>query len=430
MSGTNGLKTADDVERFLTEMDQYPDTADPDGDPEDDTADPDDPDTADPDEPDEDPDDPDTADPEEDDTAAPRAKIVARGAVRAFLSKNGGRPPTQAQLSGLLTHLFKKGAKHHAQRRYVRAPTPPQVEVRRRPTPKVQRFRNRVFRDVRKQVPGKTITSKGYYYSTAEVVFTGIGDVQGAALVLPPTTIRFFHEAIDENVSRLVLPSGGGGVPHKVNPGETNLQYPGKNLYPREVFVITHVGLEFCGMRVMFDSAELQPLQLDPAIKDLLGGNGTIWDDGQVFLPGEILNDYDGRCRLIDAMFPTGVLYFAWDRKHSGGNRDAQELLISPMQRIPVTRMGLNETSGGANLLEMNEGYVWSLDQQTSAGRAGLFEAWIKTHEQVMYPVKPVNMGGQSLIPRRLAVLLRLTVYGDAIRPVDDLVLAPERRLR
>ncbi|HSN99369.1 MAG TPA: hypothetical protein VLS89_13830 [Candidatus Nanopelagicales bacterium] len=420
----SGLKTAQDVERFLEDMDRFPDTAEPEDEADADTASPEDPDTADPDGVEDDLDDPDAGDDDED-TAGPAARISARGALRLFLNKNGGRMPTQEQLPGLLAHVYKKGAK-----RRPRLRIPPQVEVKRPLTPNVLRFRNRIFGAVNRLHNRKTVTSKGYYYSTSEVVFTGVGDVQGAALSLSPTTIRFFHEAIDDNVLRLVESSGGGGIAHKVTPGETNLQYPGKNLYPREVFVISHVGIEFCGMRVMFDPGDLQPLPIDPQIKDLLSGNGTIWDDGQVFLPGALLNDFDGRCLLVDSLFPTGVLYFVWDKKQVGGNRDVQELLISTLQRIPVTRMGLNETSGGANLLEMHEGYVWSLDQQTSAGRAGIFEARIRTHERVMFPIKPVDIGGSFLVPRRLSVLLRMTVYGDAIRPVDDLVQAPERRMR
>jgi len=415
------VRTAQDVEKFMAEMDRYADTADPD-DEDSDPADPDDPDTADPDD-----EDPDTADPDDesdgsegDDTAAP-----IRRTLRHFLSANGGKPPTNDQLAGLLTHVYKRGGAR--QRRVL---VPPALEPRRPLTPGVRQFRNRLFRMVRKKHDGKTVTSKGYYYGTGEVVFSGVGDGHGAALLLNPTTIRFFHEAIEDKVFRLADVSGAGGISYIVTAGDTNLQYPGKNLYPREVFVISHIGLEFCGMRVMYDPAEIQNMTLDPALRETLTGNGTLWDDGMVFLPGELLNDYSGRCRLIDAMYPTGVLYFVWDKKQAGGNRDVQELLISPMQKIPVTRMSLNETSGGANLLEMHEGYVWSLDQQTSAGRAGIFEARIRTHERVTFPIKPVDIAGSFLVPRRLSVILRMTVYGDAIRPKDDLVLAPERRTR
>jgi len=48
----------------------------------------------------------------------------------------------------------------------------------------------------------------------------------------------------------------------------------------------------------------------------------------------------------------------------------------------------------------------------------------------VTFPIKPVDIAGSFLVPRRLSVILRMTVYGDAIRPKDDLVLAPERRTR
>ena len=405
----------------MADMDRYADTADPED--EDQETDPEDPDTADPENEDPDEEESDETDANKDgDTAAP----TIRRTLQTFLSANGGRPPTNEQLTGLLSHAYKKGTTK--QRRLV---LPPSVLDTRRPlTPRVRQVRNHLFRAVRRKHGGRTITSKGYYYGTAEVVFSGVGDGHGAALLLNPTTIKFFHEAVDDKVHRLADGSGAGGIPYVVTAGDTNLQYPGKNLYPREVFIISHIGLEFCGMRVMYDPAEIQNLTLDPAIREALTGNGTLWDDGMVFLPGELLNDYSGRCRLIDAMYPTGVLYFVWDKKQAGGNRDVQELLISPLQKIPVTRMSLNETSGGANLLEMHEGYVWSLDQQTSAGRAGIFEARIRTHERVTFPIKPVDIAGSFLVPRRLSVILRMTVYGDAIRPKDDLVLAPETRIR
>jgi hypothetical protein len=149
-----------------------------------------------------------------------------------------------------------------------------------------------------------------------------------------------------------------------------------------------------------------------------------------VFLPGEIINDFDGRCRLLDAMYPSGVLYFAWKKQQGGGSRDTQELLISTMQKIPVSRMALMETSAGANLLEMHEGYVWSLDQQTAAGRYGIFQALIRTHEPVTFPIIPVDIGGKKFIPKRLAAILRMTVYGDSIRPKDDVIQTPEGRIR
>ena len=100
------------------------------------------------------------------------------------------------------------------------------------------------------------------------------------------------------------------------------------------------------------------------------------------------------------------------------------------MQKIPVNRMALAETSGGANLLEMHEGYVWSLDQQTAAGRYGIFQARMRTHERVTFPVVPVEIGGKKLIPKRISAILRMTVYGDAIRPKDDVIQAPEARAR
>ncbi|MCC6556022.1 MAG: hypothetical protein IT372_23925 [Polyangiaceae bacterium] len=412
------MKTSQDVEKFMTQLDRLatdPDTGDPDEDDENqDAGDPDE-DSQDAGDPDEDGD---------DDTAGPDNAAI-RKILLQFQSANGGKPPNNDQLLGLLSHTFKKGVK-------VRKPpaAPPPANPRRPLLPNVYRFKNKLFRQVRKQHGGKTVTSKGYYYGTSEAVFTGVGDGQGAALVLEPGVIKFFHEAIDDKVFRLVDATGQNGIAHTVNAGETNLQYPGKNLYPREVFVITHLGIEFCGMRVLYSPADVGNLQLDSKLKETLSGNGTLWDDGTVFLPGELLNDYDGRCRLIDAMFPTGVLYFVWDKRQAGGNRDVQELLISPLQKIPVARMNLGETSGGVGLAEMSEGYVWSLDQQTSAGRAGIFEARIRTHEPVTFPIKPVDIGGNKLVPKRLSVILRMTVYGDAIRPKDDLVTTQDQRMR
>lgn len=420
------MKTAEEVQSFLTQMDRRADTADPDSA---DAADPDYADAGDPDSPEaSDPDNPETSDPDSADTAGPSGispKVSIETVIERFMAANGGKTPNRTQLQGLLHHVYNKGI-----RLRPRKPAPPPSRLKVRPLPpRVHAFRNDAFAKFRRSYPD-SLTTKGYYYSTAEVVFTGVGDATGAGLSLKPTTITFFNEAIDDNVFRLVDSSGSHGVAHIVNPGETNLQYPGKNLYPRELFVITHVGLEFCGLRAMYDPAELKAITLRPEILDVLTGTGTLWDDGKVFLPGEIINDFDGRCRLLDAMYPSGVLYFAWKKQQSGGSHDSQELLISTMQKIPVNRMALVETSGGANLLEMHEGYVWSLDQQTASGRYGIFQALIRTHEQVTFPIIPVDIAGRKLIPRRVAAILRMTVYGDAIRPKDDVIQAPEARPR
>jgi hypothetical protein len=417
------MKTAEEVQSFLTQMDRRVDTGDPDLL---DTGDPDEIEAGDPDGMEAgDSDALEAGDPDDADTAGPAVTAQVSSVIERFQAANGGKAPTRAQLKGLLLHAYGKGAKKRPRR-----PVPPsQLAVRRPLTPRVNAFRNDAFAKFRRTYP-ENVTTKGYYYSTAEVVFTGIGDPVGAGLALEPTTIRFFNEAIDDNAFRLVDKDGNNGIAHTVNPGETNLQYPGKNLYPRELFVITHVGLEFCGLRVMYDPTQLSSLKLRPEIVDLLSGKGTLWDDGKVFLPGELINDFDGRCRLLDAMYPSGVLYFAWKKQQSGGSRDSQELLISTMQRIPVSRMALTETSGGASLLEMHEGYVWSLEQQTAAGRYGIFQALIRTHESVTFPIIPVDIGGMKVIPKRLAAILRMTVYGDAIRPKDDVIQAPEARTR
>jgi len=416
------MKTAEETKRFLAEMDRQADTADPD---EEDTAGPDsegfdpDLDTADPDEED-------TAGPDDEDTAAPNFQAQIKAVMDRFHAANGGRAPTRPQLQGMLQFVAQK-----AKSRPRRVVTPTStVQIRRPLTPRVRRFRNDAFTKFRKAYNGKTVTTKGYYYSTGEIVFHGVGDKEAAGLIVHPTTINFFHEAIDDDSYRLRDKDGKNGIAHTVNPGETNLQNPGKNLFPRELFIITHVGLEFCGMRVMYDAAEVDSLKLDDDLASLLKGNGTVWDDGKVFLPGELTNDFDGRCRLVDSLYPSGVLFFAWDRKPGGGSKDMHELLISTMQKIPITRMGLTETSGGANLLEMNEGYVWTLDPQTAAGQSGIFQARIRIHERVTFPINPIEIKGMKLVPKRISALLRMTVYGDAIRPADDLVQAPEARAR
>src|SRR5262245_28248216 len=108
------MKTAEEVEQFLMQMDRRADTGDPDDD-SDDTGDPDDVDAA-------DPEDADTADPDtagDDDTAAPPDQGALRRALLQIQGANGGRAPTTGQLTGLMTHMLKKGG---VRRRYRMPP--------------------------------------------------------------------------------------------------------------------------------------------------------------------------------------------------------------------------------------------------------------------------------------------------------------------
>src|SRR5262245_1699107 len=104
------MKTAEETMAFLSQMDRRADT----GDPGDDAGGPEDLDTAGPDDDAADPDSPETADPEGE-TAGPSFSASATAQIEAvingFMKNNGGKPPTRAQLTGLLQHIHRKASK-------------------------------------------------------------------------------------------------------------------------------------------------------------------------------------------------------------------------------------------------------------------------------------------------------------------------------
>ena len=83
-------------------------------------------------------------------------------------------------------------------------------------------------------------------------------------------------------------------------------------------------------------------------------------------------------------------------------------------------------------MIEANDGYVWRLDQNEQT-QWGIFNALIRTHEAVAFGIKPVKIPGNAatpLVPEKLGLYLRFTVFGDTIRLNRDITTAPERITR
>ena len=376
----------------------------------------------------------DTGDPEDDEreeTGAPvatvRADVMAH--LEALMKRNGGRAPTREDLVGMVLHHRKK-----ARRPLVRSktairhlPSPPIVPAHPLHHPPVPRrvidLRNDVFSEYRRALGRPVVQTKGFYFGMAEVIFTGEGDKSIAALTLAPSTSTVFHEAIDVGTTRL-------GTTHKATPADTNLQNPGENLFPNEKMIITHLSMELAGYRVQYDPSDVGGLKLPQNVLEALSGRQTLFDEDGILLPKEIYDRYTGRSLLAEALNPSGVLYFAWKKRVSGGSNDTKEIFINHLQAIPKQRKDLHETSGGAALLAMNEGYIWSLNQQ-QPGQGGLFEARLKTHDNLILPINavPIPAGGTAFVPKQLGVYFRVTLYGDMIRPADD-VLKPGKAER
>jgi hypothetical protein len=159
-----------------------------------------------------------------------------------------------------------------------------------------------------------TIRQNGHYYAVAEVRCTCEGDNVNAWLRIPAgTQIKFFDLAVGDDTTFL-------GNSEKVNLRQTNLQRPSKNTYNEQDFLIQSVTMREAGLRVRYDPAALNNIQGLGGAVNTLSGKGWIWDDGGLFLPKEIYNDFSGENLLYRALRGSGVLFFNWEKRRVGGN--------------------------------------------------------------------------------------------------------------
>jgi hypothetical protein len=101
-----------------------------------------------------------------------------------------------------------------------------------------------------------------------------------------------------------------------------------------------------------------------------------------LFLPGEIFHDFTGENLLYRALRRSGVLFFNWDKRRVGGNGTVRQVLIDHLRNVPDTKVkSLARTSGGAPVLPMPDGYIFTDNPERSD--EGAFSAMIQLYEDI-----------------------------------------------
>ena len=302
----------------------------------------------------------------------------------------------------------------------------------------MREFRNDIISRYRRIHGGAIREGRGYYYGTMEVQFDVEGTVSDAAFVVnvpnanSPVVDSCFNLAIDD------ISTSWFGGPHTLNPGDTNLQNPGQNLYPDEVMIVESVSSYLKGIRISYPTGGFAPAPTGNILK-ALSGQELVWDRAGRILPVETFNQFDDTCEIARALTEASTFYFTWSDKQLGGNKTINDKLIGRFSQIPGTsRLGVRETSGAGSTLDLERGYLWCLDRQFQAsveqGGNGLFDAEIHTDESVLFPFQPIRLFGSHdpVLPTGLALYWQFVVHGTSLLPaqeVESYERQPRRRL-
>lgn len=400
---TEGPDPAEDPERLLTEAPEDEDEA---GDPEDEN---------------------DTAggfSASASGSAAFQASLSALTAQLNAQAKAKGKAGfTAAQVAQMLLQFRKKPAKKPA-----KVPIPI-VPAKPPPKPAVVKARKDAVEQYKKNVSknAPVIIERGYYYATGEFVLKGAEDDKRAYLIAlaSESKMTFFHEAIDEDSTRL-------GNTHRVSAADTNLRNPGRNSYPDQLFLIEEIEAEYRGIRVKYSPSVLDAAVKNSTVKDALSGHSMIWDDAGMILPKQLFRDNDGVCELERALHGSGVLRFVRTVHDAGDNSDARSILIDTFRHIPVhgRRASIADTSGGTQSLSrygMKEAFAWSLDPNNPD--LGQFRAVVELLEDFVFPIDRVDLGnGMDTVPEKVGVYWELRVHGTSIRKRNSTLIALNKR--
>jgi hypothetical protein len=251
------------------------------------------------------------------------------------------------------------------------------------------------------------IRQEGHYYSVAEIVCKCEGTPTRAWLHIPAGEYKLFDRTVGDDMTFL----GNGG---KVTTNWTNLQRPSKNTYSEQEFLIQSITMQEAGLRVRYDATEIDKVQGLSEARGPLTGQTWLWDDAGAFLPQEIFHDYSGENLLYRALRRSAVVFFHWDKARTGGNATSRKILIDHLRNVPDTKVkSLSRTSGGSSVLSVPDGYVFTDNPERS--EHGAFTALIYVPEPIVYPVKPVDLGGGSpMKPIEVGLYLQLSLNGIA----------------
>jgi len=247
------------------------------------------------------------------------------------------------------------------------------------------------------------VKQDGHYYAVTEIRCPVEGSGTQAWARIPKGVYKFFELTVGDDTTFL-------GNPGKVTTNLTNLQRPSKNTYNEQDFLIRSITMQEAGLRVRYENIDQIPNI--GAAKDVLTGNAWLWDDAKVFLPAEIFHDFTGENLLYRAVRRSGVLLFSWDKRRTGGNGTMRQVLVDHLRNVPDTKVkSLARTSGGAAVLSVPDGYIFTDNPERS--EEGAFSASIQLHEDVVFPVKPIDLGeGKPAKPVELGLYVQLSLNG------------------
>jgi hypothetical protein len=251
------------------------------------------------------------------------------------------------------------------------------------------------------------VRQEGHYYSVAEIVCKCEGTATRAWLHIPAGEYKLFDRAVGDDMTFL-------GNPGKVTTNWTNLQRPSKNTYSEQEFLIQSITMQEGGLRVRYDSGDIDKVQGLAEARNTLTGQTWLWDDAGAFLPQEIFHDYSGENLLYRALRRSAVIFFNWDKARTGGNGTTRKLLIDHLRNVPDTKVkSLSRTSGGSPVLSVPDGYVFTDNPERS--EHGAFSAMIYVPEPIIYPVKPIDLGaGSPMKPVEVGLYVQLSLNGIA----------------
>jgi hypothetical protein len=192
----------------------------------------------------------------------------------------------------------------------------------------------------------------------------------------------------------------------------TNLQRPSKNTYNEQDFLIRSITMQEAGLRVRYEASEISQIPAAEAHADVLNGKTWLWDDMGAFLPTQIFHDFTGENLLYRALRRSGVLYFNWDKRRTGGNGTTRMVLIDHLRNVPDAKVkSLARTSGGAPVLPVPDGYIFTDNPEKS--EEGAFTAIIKVEEDIAFPIKAIDIGkGTPSKPTQIGLYVQLSLNG------------------
>jgi hypothetical protein len=95
-----------------------------------------------------------------------------------------------------------------------------------------------------------------------------------------------------------------------------------------------------------------------------------------------------------------------------GGNGTVRQVLIDHLRNVPDTKVkSLARTSGGAPVLPMPDGYIFTDNPERS--EEGAFSAMIQLHEDIAFPVSCIDIGeGMATKPLEIGLYIQLSLNG------------------